>query len=999
MASIFESARLNFRDQPDFLHSTLGQALQNPFGATTLQANTLWIALSASFGSMLLVTILFSLVRPHNTVVYAPKSKHADEKHRPPKISSAPLAWVAPVTRTKEETLIEKIGLDAAIFLRFLKMCRNMFATLALFGCLILVPVHVTTTRSQLAGQPPAAGADSVTSALISITPLNVTGPALWSHVVASYVIDLVVMLFLWLNYRTIAKLKRSYFQNKEYQQSLHARSIWLTDIPRKDQSDEGILRICDTVTSTPSLPHATIARQVKGLPDKIKEHEEAVRELESVLAKYLKNPDHLPANRPMMKPIGGADRRNLPGKVDAIQYLTKRVENLEIQVRDMRQSIDKKSPEQYGFATYERIEDAHVVAFEGRKKKPAGTRIRLAPRPHDLIWENLNLSKKSRARKRMVFSFWILILTLIYIVPNALIAAFLSNLGNLAAVWPAFKNTYEADRGLWQFVQAVLSPALLSLIYLMLPIIFRRWSQNAGDLTKTDRERHVIQKLYVFFVFNNLIVFSLFSTVFGFVTKVLGATETGTDAWKAIRDLDIANLLLQALCPVSNFWLIWLIQRNLGAAIDLAQLVNLVYKWFMRTFMAPTPRQAIEWTAPPPFDYASYYNWFLFYVTVALAFATVQPLVMLVTFVYFLIDTWLKRYLLLYIFVTKTESGGQFWNLIFNRILFATFMANCVAALVIKGCWGQWGANVGGNTPAYVMMGSMIPLPLMLLAFKIYCEKAFGNQTRYYTTQRTNVEAGSVNPSYRTNERIGKKFGHPALYKKLMRPMVHAKAQHMLSKIYSGRIDHEYDGAGDADIEMTQMSTDTKKLFEVIPETALDFANFKNRADFAGHGGDGELYGKPEDLASERSKTPMSFASDDELSRAGTPQPMPARRHHHQASRSQTQDSVPLYNYNNDSQRSLLAAAGPGGYAPVQSHQTYEQYPQQQPGGYGPAQGHHTSEQYPQQQPGVMRMDAWRTAGSGYVGVAGQPEEEDIAYEAYRPPAQQHTSYRGYRG
>ena len=952
---------------------------------------------------MLLVTILFSLVRPHNTVVYSPKTKHADEIHKPPRIGSAPLAWVAPITRTKEETLIEKIGLDAAIFLRFLKMCRNMFLALSLFGCMILVPIHVLTTRNQLANLPAIPGADPVTQGLISITPLNVTGLPLWSHVATSYVIDIVVMVFLWLNYRAIAKLKRSYFNSKDYQQSLHSRSIWMTDIPKAERSDEGILKICDSVEQTPTLPRAAIARDVKMLPILIKEHDNAVRKLESVLAKYLKNPDQLPVKRPLMRPYKG--NRSSPGKVDAIEYLTKRVADFEVQIKDMRQTIDKRSPEQYGFATYDRIEDAHIVAHEGRRKKPGGVRISLAPRPNDLIWENLSLNKTTRARKRFVFSFWIFLLTLVYIVPNALIAAFLSNLGNLAAVWPAFDRTYRTDKFLWQFVQAVLSPALLSLVYLLMPILFRRWSQSAGDITKTSREQHVIQKLYTFFVFNNLIVFSIFSTLFGFVLKVIGATSNGEDAWKAIQDSDIANLLLKSLCGVSNFWLTWLIQRNLGAAIDLAQLANLVYIWFMRTFMAPTPRQAIEWTAPQWFDYASYYNWFLFYVTVALCFATVQPLVLLVTFVYFLIDTWLKRYLLLYVFITKTESGGQFWNIVFNRILFATAMANFVAALVIKGCWGQWGANTGGNLTAYYMMGSMIPLPLMLLGFKIFCEKTYGNQTRYYTTTRANLEAGPANPakrSQRANDRIGKKFGHPALYKKLMRPMVHEKAQHILEKMFSGRMDQDQGDSGYADIEMIHMKTeptsssDAKNLFEVVPENALDFANFKNRADFAEeHGGDGELYGRPEDLISERSRTPMSAMSDDELSRAGTPPPMPLLPHqyppdlqNHPAFRQQAQDS--MYNYNNDSQRSLLTAAvGPGRYAPIQSHQQQQQHQQQQ-----------HQQQYPPQQQGggAPRFDRWRTAGAGYVGVAGQADEDDIGYEAYQSPTNQQTSYRGYR-
>lgn len=78
---------------------------------------------------------------------------------------------------------------------------------------------------------------------------------------------------------------------------------------------------------------------------------------------------------------------------------------------------------------------------------------------------------------------------------------------------------------------------------------------------------------------------------------------------------------------------------------------------------MSPTPRQMIEWTAPPVFDYATYYNYFLFYATIGLVFATIQPLVLPIAFLYFLIDSFLKKYCLMYIFVTKVESDGAFWR------------------------------------------------------------------------------------------------------------------------------------------------------------------------------------------------------------------------------------------------------------------------------------------------------------------------------------------------
>lgn len=67
---------------------------------------------------------------------------------------------------------------------------------------------------------------------------------------------------------------------------------------------------------------------------------------------------------------------------------------------------------------------------------------------------------------------------------------------------------------------------------------------------------------------------------------------------------------MLQAVISISGFWITYLLQRNMGAMLDLAQVVPLIVKSFSLHFRNPTPRQLIEWSAPPYFDYASYYNY-----------------------------------------------------------------------------------------------------------------------------------------------------------------------------------------------------------------------------------------------------------------------------------------------------------------------------------------------------------------------------------------------------
>ena len=383
-----------------------------------------------------------------------------------------------------------------------------------------------------------------------------------------------------------------------------------MTDIPNSLRSDEGVLKLSTEIKSTAGEPRSVIGREVKGLSELHREHEQTVRRLEAILAKYLRRPQKLPSTRPTCKTAKGDDRYETRQTVDAIDYLTDRMQRLEAKVRVARENIDIRRPMPYGFSSYDTAHEAHAVAYKARKQGRRGIGYRLAPAPEDIIWDNLPLTRGSRRWKKLGNTAWVALLTVLWIVPNAMIAIFLANLSNLARVWPAFRTELYGNAKVWAAVQGVASPAILSLFYLILPIIFRRLSIRAGDVTKTSRERHVVHQLYAFFIFNNLIVFTTFSAIWQFVTAVVKTSELNQDILAAIRQGKLGSKLLSALCTVSPFWVTWLLQRNLGAAVDLSQIWNLLVIWSAKTFMNPTPRQREEWMRPPPFDYASYYNY-----------------------------------------------------------------------------------------------------------------------------------------------------------------------------------------------------------------------------------------------------------------------------------------------------------------------------------------------------------------------------------------------------
>jgi len=240
---------------------------------------------------------------------------------------------------------MEKLGMDAAVFLRFTRMCRNIFFALTALGLAIIVPVNVVVGR-------PAARSWGVkdSDAFFLMTPQGLFGKPYWAFVAVAYVFDFVICGFLWWNYRAVNRLRRRYMDSSDYQTSLHSRTLMIIDIPRSLRTDQGIVQITDELRTTPEVPRASIGRNVKDIPNLIEEHQTAVVALEEVLAKYLKNPNKLPSQRPMCKPSKKDPAYpDKDTKVDAINYLTSRIELLENMIRDVRETVDKRDAMPYG--------------------------------------------------------------------------------------------------------------------------------------------------------------------------------------------------------------------------------------------------------------------------------------------------------------------------------------------------------------------------------------------------------------------------------------------------------------------------------------------------------------------------------------------------------------------------------------------------------------------------------------------------------------------------
>ncbi|KAI0035460.1 DUF221-domain-containing protein [Vararia minispora EC-137] len=719
----------------------------------------------------LVTIIVFNVLRPQNKVVYEPKVKYHEGDKAPPRISSGLFGWIGPLIHTKEPELVDKIGLDAVTFLRFLRMMRWVFTAVAFITCAVLIPINVTVSLRQ-----------NVQHDVLSILTIrDVGGYYLFAHVAMAYVITFIVFAGVWYHWRAMVRLRRDFFRSPEYTQSFYARTLAVTEVPKKYQSDEGIRLLFESTQVPYPTTSVHIGRRVGMLPQLIDAHNDTVRKFEQVLVYYLKG-GRIRKERPTVR-IGGF--MGFGGvKHDAIDYYAEKLKLTEQRVEAYREQMDMRKPENYGFASMAAIPYAHIVAQMLMRKKARGAKISLAPNPKDIVWENMNKSPGELARRKTLGWVWLVVFCFLNTVP-LLVVSIAANLTSISSFVPFLKSWQNNSRNSFDVVSGVLPPAISALFGFFLPVIMRFLSKYQGALTHSRLDRAVLARYFAFLVISQLIIFTLIGVVFNSVASIIQDIGQHQSFWKIISSLHTLPAVINSTyIDQSSYWLTFFPLRGFLAVFDLAQILNLVWISFKTHILGRTPRDYREFTRPQDFEYAIYYANILLMGAVGLVFAPLAPLVVVAAACVFWISSVVYKYQLMFVFVSRVETGGRMWNPVVNRLLTSLVLMHALMVLTI-------GLQYGWASFAWI---ATIPPFIMVILFKSYINRVFHRPFRYYVPTEEELRAAKIH-SERADvkgNRLEKRFGHPALHAELFTPMLHANMMPLLADIYHGKLAHE---------------------------------------------------------------------------------------------------------------------------------------------------------------------------------------------------------------
>lgn len=219
----------------NFLNGTLNGSAGSAQGREGTTITTFVISLAAGFILFAVQFGLFLIIRNYLWAkrIYQPRSFLVPVKQRIKPPHSNPFKWLLTVFKIKEDPeVLEKAGMDAYFFLRFLSMCLKIFTPMAIIIMPILIPLNVKNGKgtSTIDGQTyNVTGLDTL--AWSNVSPRNTN--RYWGHLV------LAVGVVAWVCFIFHQELTHYIVKRGEYLSSVGHRlkasstTVLIQDIPK----------------------------------------------------------------------------------------------------------------------------------------------------------------------------------------------------------------------------------------------------------------------------------------------------------------------------------------------------------------------------------------------------------------------------------------------------------------------------------------------------------------------------------------------------------------------------------------------------------------------------------------------------------------------------------------------------------------------------------------------------------------------------------------------
>ncbi|KAJ2159055.1 hypothetical protein GGF46_003314 [Coemansia sp. RSA 552] len=618
----------------------------------------------------------FCLLRFRWPDVYAPRGRLLFAA--PARVGKSFLGWISMVLSAKDFDIMYSAGLDALLVLRLFKMLGALSLTASVLGLFVVVPLKVVLdpeTKEGGLGDMWSLYSRITTAAMGSERPLVV-------HFAFAYVFTaLVYYYFSRFAYQAVS-LRWHYLMR--VRNTRPARSVMVTGIPEELAEEEKLKHHFERSGLGPVVSVEIVPR-IERLGVLVRRRLRLLVLIEERVAAILGNPcgaagydrDRLctlltsmhgggsEAQRKEVRHLLGLwaqprycrsarGGRKLDRMANELFNVLQRFHHADSVIQQARgewfASYDGRRDRSstVGFVTFSDASSAHMAAQSFTYSQPFQLRTELAPEPRDVFWNNVTLPLSSRTA-RGAWSLLVYVLMLVYWVTMALLLSAFVSLDSLKEHFPWLPELAEKNKwfkGLFSYSAPTVT---LSLMNASVPYILSWFARLSGIQSRSDIQRSVLRRYFVFLVSNVLLIFT-----------VSRAVLKDYEKWIENPAL-IPKLLATRLPTVAPFFMNYVILYGLGYyPIQLLQLGSISLAVFRR-MVCRTPRQFAQALRPNHIDWAFILPQPMLVFVIMATYSSLAPLIFVLASAYYFIAYVVTKYLVYYVYARQFETAGEF--------------------------------------------------------------------------------------------------------------------------------------------------------------------------------------------------------------------------------------------------------------------------------------------------------------------------------------------------
>lgn len=682
----------------------------------------LFISLGTSFLIFVLLSIFFFWLSrsPKNYVIFYP-AKILRGEPPPGHVRWAVFTWLKEAWFATDDDLVATAGLDAAVYIRFLKTALQITLFAALYCVIILVPICATDHRYEDTNRRAKRPEDTLSYDsfdLLGMGNISKESDRLWAFAVGSYWLSFVVYICLIRATKKVTALcEREVGEGAPAQVQQYV--LLVRDIP-KGLPDVSLQEMVDGYFGW--LHPTTFVKSV--LVYKLGKVIGVWNELQSVKRKLLHAEAELahprpgkPAHRPrhLTGPLG------LWGKaVDSISHYEARMQELTAALEERQQLVLADHAADAAFAIFKTREAATLAAQAIHSRRPDTWQVTLAPDPSDVQYRNLPAPLYFRCLQRIIVWAVVIVIILFFLVIVSLISALIS-LDSLEKAF-TFLRPFLEYGPVKSLAEAYLPQIILIACLYLMPYVFLFLSKFEGIDSFSREERAAMGQNFVFLVINVFLGVTVFGAIFNTLQILIQ------------RPTAIIGLLGTSLPPQASFFITYVaLKFFVGYGLELSRLTVWIYYSCQKKFFGVKDEEAYVWH-PGQIPYYVNIPMDLLVMTLGLCYAVIAPMILPFTALYFFFGFLVYKNQALKVYVAAHESGGRFWPDISTRIAVALF----ISQLTLLGYFG---------IQDFQYTWVLIPLPFLTAIYMwLYAQRFRANFV--YPSLEVSREKPTVEPS-----------------------------------------------------------------------------------------------------------------------------------------------------------------------------------------------------------------------------------------------------------